>query len=68
MAVREAIVRPHSKKRMLRSLVAAAPRLHVRDDRKTPLCTRRDARKMLLIWGERKAEYFSRDIWTGSSS
>jgi hypothetical protein len=65
LAVREAIVRPHSQKRMLRSLAATAPRLHVRDDRETPLCTRRDARRMRLILAERKAEYFSREIWTG---
>jgi hypothetical protein len=52
-------------KRMLRPRAATAPRLHVRDDRDTPLCTRRDARKMRLIWGKAKAEYFSADIWTG---
>jgi hypothetical protein len=50
---------------MLRSLAATAPRLHVRDDRETPLCTRRDARKMRLILADRKAEYFSQHIWTG---
>jgi hypothetical protein len=49
---------------MLRSLAATAARLHVRDDRETPLCTRRDARKMRLILADRKAEYFSREIWT----
>jgi hypothetical protein len=50
---------------MLRSLAATAPRLHVRDDRETPLCTRRDAKKMRLILADRKAEYFSRETWTG---
>jgi hypothetical protein len=53
------------KGQCLRPLAATAPRLHVRDDRDTPLCTRRDARKMRLIWGKAKAEYFSADIWTG---
>jgi hypothetical protein len=50
---------------MLRSLAATAARLHVRDDRETPLCTRRDAKKMRLILADRKAEYFLREIWTG---
>jgi len=50
---------------MLRSLAATAARLHVRDDRETPLCTRRDARKMRLTLADRKAEYFSQQIWTG---
>jgi hypothetical protein len=50
---------------MLRCCAATAPRLHVRDDRETPLLTRRDARRMRLIWGRRKAEYFYREIWTG---
>src|SRR5258708_27297647 len=54
----------HIQKRMLRSLAATAPRLHVRDDRETPLCARRDARRMRLILADRKAEYFSHEIWT----
>jgi hypothetical protein len=53
------------KGQCLRPLAATAPRLHVRDDRDTPLCTRRDAKKMRLIWGKAKAEYFSYHIWTG---
>src|SRR5258708_16694290 len=53
------------QKRMLRSLAATAARLHVRDDRETPLCTRRDAKKMRLILADRQAEYFSRENWTG---
>jgi hypothetical protein len=50
---------------MLRSLASTAARLHVRDDRETPLCTRRDDEMKPLIWGEHKTEYFSREIWTG---
>jgi hypothetical protein len=50
---------------MLRRLAATASRLHVRDDRETPLFMRRDARQMKLIWGEDKAGYFSREGWTG---
>ena len=43
LTVREAsFVR--TQQRMLRCLAATAPRLHVRDDRDTPLLTRRDAR------------------------
>src|SRR6266568_4985440 len=37
--------------RALRCLAAIAPRLHVHDDRDTPLLMRRDASKMPLIWG-----------------
>src|ERR1700751_636293 len=36
---------PALRKRMLRCLAATAPRLHVRDDRDTPLLTRRDGRE-----------------------
>src|ERR1700753_1550772 len=50
---------------MLRDLTATAPRLHVRDDRETPLCTRRDARQMKVIWGKEEAGYFLREGWTG---
>jgi hypothetical protein len=49
---------------MLRSLAATAARLHVRDDRETPLCTRRDNEMKPLIWGEHKTEYFLREVWT----
>jgi hypothetical protein len=49
---------------MLRDLSATATRLHVRDDRETPLCTRRDARQMQLICGEGKVGYFLREGWT----
>jgi hypothetical protein len=65
LAVRESDRSSAFSRKMLRPLAATAPRLHVRDDRDTSLCTRRDARRMRLIWGPRKAEYFSRDIWTG---
>jgi hypothetical protein len=65
LAVREMIVRPHSQRRMLRSFAATAPRLHVRDDRETSLCTRRDSEMKPLIWGEHKTEYFLRETWTG---
>jgi hypothetical protein len=50
---------------MLQNLAATASHLHVRDDRETPLCMRRDARQMQLIWGEDKAGYLSRQGWTG---
>jgi hypothetical protein len=53
------------QKRMLRNLAATAARLHVRDDRETPLYMRRDARQMKLIWQKEKAGYFSRAGWTG---
>ena len=46
------------RERMLRNLAAIAARLRVRDDRETPLCMRRDARQMQLIWGKEEARYF----------
>jgi hypothetical protein len=63
LAVREAIVRPHSG-RMLRSLAATTTRFHVRDDRETPLCTKRVANRMRLILVERQARYFLYRVWT----
>jgi hypothetical protein len=36
----------------------------VRDDREPPLRWDETARKMLVIWAIRKAEYFSRQDWT----
>src|SRR5215471_2453651 len=57
------VARDHA--RMLRCLAATAPRLHVRDDRDTPLFGRGGMRgKMRLICPTRQAEYFSRDDWT----
>src|ERR1700743_2670721 len=50
---------------MLRCPAATPSRLHVRDDREAPLCMRRDARQMKLIWGEGEAGYFWREDWTG---
>jgi hypothetical protein len=50
---------------MLRNLAATAPRLHVRDDRETPLFMRRDARSSELIWAEEEAGYFGSEGWTG---
>jgi hypothetical protein len=37
---------------------------HVRDDRDTSLSSRRDGRRVQLIWGPFKADYFSGRIWT----
>ncbi len=67
------ILRAISRSRVLTSpcshLARRRPRVHripprVRDDRDTPLVSRRDARKLPLIWGEREADYFCADDWT----
>jgi hypothetical protein len=41
---------------------------HVRDDRETPLWKGGMAGVVILIWGEREAEYFCRQDWTGQIS
>ena len=43
------------------------PAPNVRDDRDTPLLWARDGGVVGVIWGEREAEYFSREGWTGFS-
>jgi hypothetical protein len=40
-------------------LTSIASRLHVRDDRDTPLRSRRDARTIRMIWVSDKEKYFS---------
>jgi hypothetical protein len=40
------------------------PAPNVRDDRDTPLLRARDGRVVRVIWGQREAEYFSREDWT----
>jgi hypothetical protein len=41
------------------------PAPNVRDDRETPLISRRDDRNMDLIWVRRETEYFFGKDWTG---
>ena len=65
LTVREAIVRPHSLMKCCDRSRPPLSRLHVRDDRETPLCTRRVAARMRLISAIRQADYFPREIWTG---
>jgi hypothetical protein len=46
------------------AIASTASRLHVRDDRDTPLSSRRDGKMKPSIWGGWKAEYFSSADWT----
>jgi hypothetical protein len=41
------------------------PLPYVRDDRDTPLFSGRDGGNVSVIWGNREAEYFCCDGWTG---
>ena len=41
------------------------PKPHVRDDRETPLWWAGTAETVNVIWGNREAEYFRFDGWTG---
>ena len=59
----------HGKTRPANTLRARRCRVHhipprVRDDRDTPLLSRRDAQKKPLIWAEGEAVYFCARDWT----
>jgi hypothetical protein len=60
-ALRSKAVQCHSS---IDTAASIASRTNVRDDRETPLSVGRDAMFMTLIWGKRKAKYFSAKDWT----